>query len=145
MVPGQTMGLNPPLSFMTAPPDVERIAHTRFREPRNLPHRNAPAHKASLYYWWWALLRQNPNYQRTCQDNGHGPLSSLYADFGDVFNVGFVTWWDKHQSLFAEKTALVQPGDPPPESDQVLYLIDPHKPFNQIHSVLTPRSSLSFR
>ena len=133
MVVHQTMGLETPLSFMTAPPDVEQIARTRFREPRNLPYRNAPPHTASIYYWWWAFLKLNPHYQKTCLNNGSGPLTKLYSDFGNIFEVSFENWWERHQRLFAEQSPIVTAGDPPPGPNEILYRIDPYKPFNQIH------------
>jgi hypothetical protein len=127
-----TMGLDPPLSFVTAPPDVDGIVRSRFREPRNLPYSGAPAYKASLYYWWWAFLKRNKSYWHTCQTNGQGILSNLYNDFGNIFDVSFDCWWSRHKQLFAEQSTLMQPGDPLPTSDQVWYLVDPRKSFNQI-------------
>lgn len=132
MVDVQTMGLDPPLSFMTAPPNVKDFAHTRFREPRNLPYKNAPAYKASIYYWWWAFLKRNKAYHRVCRQNGRGRLAKIYNDFGNIYDVEFSDWWQNHQSLFAEQPSLVNPTYDDPPDDGLLYRIDPRKTLNQI-------------
>lgn len=62
----------------------------------------------SVYYWWWAYLRKNEQYRLCCERGGKGKLSRLYKDFGDVFNVGFQTWWvseGRGEHLFAEPLA----------------------------------------
>lgn len=132
MVDVQTIGLDWPLSFMTAPPDIEECARTRFREPRNLPYRNAPTYKASIYYWWWAFLKRNKAYCRICKQNGRGRLAQIYADFGNIYDVGFLDWWQCHQSIFAEQPSLVKATSEAPLDESLLYRIDPRKPFNQI-------------
>jgi hypothetical protein len=129
----QTMGLDPPLSFMTAPPNVEKFAHTRFREPRNLPYQNAPAYKASIYYWWWAFLKRNKAYCYACGQNGRGELARIYADFGNIYDVGFPEWWQGHQAIFAEQPNLIDLRADTTVDDGLFYRIDPRKPFNQIH------------
>lgn len=132
MVDIQTMGLDPPLSFMTAPPDIEEFAHTRFREPRNLPYQNAPAHKSSIYYWWWAFLKRNKAYSRICRQNGRGRLAQIYKDFGNIYDISFLEWWQSHKALFAEQPSLVELQHNIPLDDGLLYRIDPRKSFNQI-------------
>ena len=77
MVYDGTIELQSPLSFMTAPPNIEYLNRTRFREPRNLPYKDAPGFMASLYYWWWAFLQRNTAYKRTCRQSGHGRLRSV--------------------------------------------------------------------
>jgi hypothetical protein len=62
--------------------------------------------KNSVYYYWWEFLRRNDAYKKCCSTNGKGKLSSLYADFGDVFNTDFKTWWqtgNRGINLFAEE------------------------------------------
>ncbi len=60
----------------------------------------------SPYYWWWAYLKRNQDYLACCEQGGGGSLEGLYADFGDVRNEDFRTWWgapsDKGVHLFAE-------------------------------------------
>lgn len=61
----------------------------------------------SPYYWWWAYLKRNQDYVACCEQEGHGSLASLYADFGDVRDENFRTWWgapsNKGAHLFAEE------------------------------------------
>ena len=61
----------------------------------------------SPYYWWWAYLKRNQDYLACCAQGGRGSLADLYADFGDVRNEDFRTWWgalsDKGVHLFAEQ------------------------------------------
>ena len=92
MVYAETMELQSPLSFRTAPPNIDDLKYTRFREPRNLPYKNAPGFMSSLYYWWWAFLRRNTAYKRTCRQRGGGRLGWLYQDFGNVFGKDFMSW-----------------------------------------------------
>ena len=56
----------------------------------------------SVFYYWWAFLRENDAYLRTCESNGVGPCAKLYADFGDVRSDDFWKWWREHSHLFAE-------------------------------------------
>jgi hypothetical protein len=61
----------------------------------------------SPYYWWWAYLKRNDDYLACCKQGGGGSLAELYADFGDVRNEDFRTWWgapsNKGVHLFAEE------------------------------------------
>ena len=56
----------------------------------------------SPYYLWYECLRRSDRYQRCCEREGRGPMSKLYADFGDV-RTNFRDWWRLHgESLFGE-------------------------------------------
>ena len=120
------------LSFKTAPPIIHTVSRRRFRGGRNLPYRDAEPYKASIYYWWWAFLMRNTDYQRTCATSGHGKLAALYQDFGNIFDNDFLTWWGSHQMLFAENTALLERVDADPFDSTLLYQIDPQRPLSQI-------------
>lgn len=120
------------LSFKTAPPIIHMASRRRFRGGRNLPYRDAEPYKSSIYYWWWAFLMRNADYQRTCATSGHGKLAGLYRDFGDIFESDFLTWWQCHQGLFAEKTALIKQVGADPLNSTLLYHIDPKRPLSQI-------------
>ena len=61
--------------------------------------------KGSLFYYWWAFLRLNPAYIKTCENEGGGRLSKLYQDFGDVREDNFWQWWKTHNHLFMEPEA----------------------------------------
>lgn len=119
--------------FAAAPPEAEPNSVSRFRVPRGLPHKDAPAYQASIYYWWWEYLKRNECYQVTCSGWGSGPLNSLYRDFGNVFESDFLTWWRAHRGLFAERSGLV--CDLPDAADvrtKILYEIDPARPLSVI-------------
>ena len=70
--------------------------------------------KRSPYYWWWAYLRRSEAYLQCCEQGGTGPLSSLYADFGDVREADFHKWWTAGQrgaNLFAEQNLEARFGE----------------------------------
>lgn len=119
------------VSFMTAPPILHIASRRRFRAGRNLPYRDAEPHKASLYYWWWAFLKRNADYQQTCSRSGKGNLAALYRDFGNIYEYDFLTWWTSHQYIFAEKTALVDLASTE-ANVAILYQIDFQKSLSQI-------------
>jgi hypothetical protein len=59
----------------------------------------------SIYYLWWEFLRRHEGYKVTCENSGKDKYEKLYADFGDVHEVGFREWWtkdDRGARLFAE-------------------------------------------
>lgn len=64
---------------------------------------NAEPWQLSVYYFWWAYLRENADYRACCDDEGAGPLSELYRDFGDVRGDDFREWWTNiGRDLFRE-------------------------------------------
>ncbi len=88
-----------------------RMAKTHFLAPHPLFGRvndrlGDAYQKRSPYYWWWAYLRRSAAYLDCCDQEGGGPLSDLYADFGDVRDADFHKWWTTGQrgaNLFAEQ------------------------------------------
>jgi hypothetical protein len=58
---------------------------------------------SSPYYWWFKFLQLNEDYRSTCRAGGEGKCAELYADFGDIYNTDFKSWWNEHAYLFAEK------------------------------------------
>ena len=72
------------LSFKTAPPDYPHSHGEGFEEDAILPYRDAEPYKASIYYWWWAFLMRNADYQATCASSAKasfGALSRLWEYF----------------------------------------------------------------
>lgn len=132
MVNNQANESSATLVFETTPPYLSVTSKSRFKGQRNLPYPEAQPYKASIYYWWWAFLKRNRNYQITCTNNGKGHLSKLYQDFGNIFDIGFEDWWKHGKYLFAEQSALVSKQPDIAEGD-ILYRIDPYRSFNQIH------------
>jgi len=57
----------------------------------------------SLAYWWFRCLQANDEYQYCCKHRGRGSMASMYADFGDVFELSFAQWWLRHgRTIFTE-------------------------------------------
>lgn len=84
----------------------------RFLAPHpQIGTKNKPAslllQERSPYYWWWAYLRRNADYLACCEAGGTGDLAALYADFGDVREDDFRSWWggseQRGAKLFGEK------------------------------------------
>lgn len=59
--------------------------------------------KDSPFFWWFMFLRLNNDYLETEKNEGVGPCSGLYKDFGKVTNTDFKSWWREHSHLFAEE------------------------------------------
>lgn len=73
-----------------------------FRRPLPINEELKEARK-SPGYWWYQALRLNDDYRYCCQHDGKGPLSALYRDFGDVFEMEFDRWWIRNgRKLFTE-------------------------------------------
>ena len=48
-------------------------------------------------------MQLNDEYEHCCKHEGRGPMSSLYRDFGDVYELTFDRWWIRHgKKIFAE-------------------------------------------
>lgn len=79
------------LFFRHAPPftDLDDTS-ARDTEP---PFAGAPGYQCSVYYYWWAFLRESKAYRECCERNGQGPLADLYSYFGDVRGTDFMRWW----------------------------------------------------
>lgn len=61
----------------------------------------------TVYYLWWAYLKRNEDYLKTCESKGKGKLSALYKDFGDVRGDSFKKWWNEGErgaTLFSNPT-----------------------------------------
>ena len=95
----------PVLKFIHAPPlktgrTKRKSVPKRARGPKPDEH-----YKQSVYYYWWAFLRLNKDYLKTCERGGKGRYAKTYADFGDVRGDDFWAWWKTHNLLFAEPPA----------------------------------------
>jgi hypothetical protein len=90
------------LYFKYAPP-LTNLDDTSSDELPNPPFKGAAPYQRSVYYYWWAFLRENQNYIDCCEANGVGPLATLYRDFGDIRDDNFMRWWaDTGRNLFCE-------------------------------------------
>ena len=110
------------LYFQYAPPmtnldDCSADAHANRPNP---PFKDAPLWQRSVYYYWWAFLRENQAYMATCDANGVGDKAALYRDFGDIRDDNFMGWWRKGgRLLFCEppQDAIEVFASPPSSHD----------------------------
>ena len=113
------------LYFKHAPP-ITGLDDVSVEDRPNAPYHKAPPHKRSVYYYWWAFLRENKDYIKCCERRGAGPMSALYEDFGDIRSENFMAWWKRGgRDLFCE----------PPE-DQIISYITPPIEHDNDHRVL---------
>ena len=60
------------------------------------------------YYMWWEYLRRHEGYRKTSEKGGKGACAKLYADFGNIQDCDFKTWWRANGvRLFAEPPSPV--------------------------------------
>jgi hypothetical protein len=104
---------NEPLYFIYAPPQTV-LDRPNARLPAVVRPGASKFHN-SVYYYWWAFLRLNPQYIQCCEAGGTGELAGLYKDFGDVRDGArqttdgddFQAWWiERGADLFAEPQQL---------------------------------------
>lgn len=57
---------------------------------------------ASPFYWWFKFLQLNEQYKKAIAGEATTISPTLMADFGDVSNIDFKTWWSTRSHLFAE-------------------------------------------
>lgn len=79
------------LYFRHAPP-FTGLDDTSARDTQP-PFDGAPGYQCSVFYYWWAFLRESKAYKECCERDGEGPLAGLYAYFGDVRDSDFMRWW----------------------------------------------------
>lgn len=131
------------LYFQHAPPytNLDKISPERMVKP---PFSGAPKFMCSVYYYWWAFLRESDEYIACCASGGAGPLSKLYDDFGDVRGDNFMAWWSGGgRLLFAEPGSVIEflPHLPERHDDKnrVLVSIDLATDIDRIVSELRDR------
>ena len=87
-----------------------RQRHFPYQHPtfgRGKNKKQEDAWKKTVYYLWWAFLKRNERYIKTCELEGNDELSELYKDFGDVRGDDFKSWWTESgrgASLFANQS-----------------------------------------
>jgi hypothetical protein len=115
------------LYFRYAPPltDLDEVSEDHLP---NRPYPLAKKHERSVYFYWWAFLRENETYISCCDEGGAGVMSRLYADFGDVRGESFMDWWTSGaRLLFCE----------PPEAEIISYLSSPTEPVGEDRVLLS--------
>lgn len=60
----------------------------------------------SLYYWWWAFLRESREYRQAVSGSAEEPYASLARDFGHLGH-SFSHWWfERGRDIFEEQVAI---------------------------------------
>jgi hypothetical protein len=80
------------IMFFRHCPPIANLDDVSFDRPQ-APFRSAAGYQCSVFYYWWAFLRENAAYRACCDELGQGPLQDLYSFFGDVRGDDFVEWW----------------------------------------------------
>ena len=80
------------IMFFRHCPPIANLDDVSFDRPKS-PFMGADGYQCSVFYYWWAFLRENAAYRACCDEHGQGPLQDLYSFFGDVRGDDFVAWW----------------------------------------------------
>ena len=153
------------LYFRYAPPLTKLDASDGDRP--NPPFRGAPLYQCSVFYYWWAFLRENTAYLARCENCGidaasdpqnqfggstpDASLDSMAAvcrDFGDVRGDDFMQWWASGgRLLFCEPPqeqieTFLSPPDEHDNDSRVLLSIpitaDMDRTFAELRQLLRP-------
>lgn len=96
------------LRYVYPPPLSEEDNVDESKLPKR-PFPDAPSYMRSVYYYWWAYLRENEEYHAQYDATIGSSLNDLYHDFGDVRGEEFWTWWcDRGFLLFHENDGMVE-------------------------------------
>ena len=134
--------------FRFTPPHIDDPPSWRQSRATYPPYPDAPAWQRSVYFFWWAYLRQSPEYQRTANRNGDGPCAALYRAFGNIFEQGFVPWWRVHWPLFAEPEPIASAEDldrPTSTKDYIILAIRRQARIDDITAALKQSHLAYFR
>lgn len=92
MVFATTWRENRLLFYRHAPPPSPQDLFRDEELPKE-PFKGAPPYMRSVYYFWWAFLREHEGYRRYCETQ-EGEYGSLFQNFGDVRAGQFMSWWN---------------------------------------------------
>lgn len=117
------------LWYSHAPPpsneDIEGGWIRRGDLPKD-PYKGAPSYKRSVYYYWWAFLRENEEYYNYAQTRSGQGFQQLFKDFGDVWTLPFMDWWNtKGRFQFCELLERNVRVHKPDEQGRILDIRDP--------------------
>lgn len=92
MVFATTWRANRLLFYRHAPPPSPQDVFRDEDLPKE-PFKGAPSYMRSVYYFWWAFLREHDGYRRYCERQEGDEFERLFRDFGDVGRSEFMSWW----------------------------------------------------
>lgn len=111
---------------------VFKLRHFAYPHPlfgRSKSEKSLERYKDSVYYLWWEFLKRCSDYEQCCKSGGKGKLKNLYADFGNLFESDFKTWWQTNSrgsDLFAEEVPptfeVISDPSEMDENPQIVYL-----------------------
>ena len=139
------------LRYIYPPPLAQRDHADESKLPKP-PHPNAPSYQRSVYYYWWAYLREYDEYLACCRAGGIGAHQELFGSFGDVRHEDFWGWWcGGAYRLFCENDGMVELAAPHHDgaqtaSDVVLKIplaLDVDTALAQVRVLLQHRRALS--
>ena len=64
------------------------------------------AAKNSLYFWYWAFLRESIDYRRAVSGKKDEPWARMVGDFGRLGDHFDIWWFDRGRRLFQEQLAI---------------------------------------
>ena len=127
---------NEPLYFIYAPPQTD-LDRPNARLPAAVRPEASKFHN-SVYYYWWAFLRENEDYIACCERGGTGEHAELYNDFGDIRDDDFFKWWrNTGRELFCEQDGegievFLSASDAKDKKDHVLMSIPIQKDMDHL-------------
>jgi len=91
--------------------DENRARHFQYKHPlfgKRTKTQSGIQFEKSVYYLWFECLWRNEKYRAYCETKkGTKTIAKLYNDFGDIYSVGFKSWWrETGRWLFCEATDL---------------------------------------
>ena len=126
------------LYYFKAVPPFTKLDDYSDDLPIEPPYRGAPKEQCSVYYFWWAYLRENEGYIQCCNEGGNDKFADLYADFGDVRDDNFFGWW-RHtgRDLFKEKDVppirrLLSANEWNPSEETMIVAIPPTRDIDRL-------------
>lgn len=122
------------LYFRHAPPILARLVYLTDYPDKHpkLPYKGAKGWHCSVYYFWWAFLKENADFRSGRYRGTNTPEGRVAEDFREVGTMNFPNWWLSFgRYLFAEPKGEgirleVPPVDPDALRGRVLLSV----PFN---------------
>lgn len=99
---------NKPMLYFQCVPPYTRDDEASAAQSKKLSFIGAELHEGSVYYYWWAFLRENADYAAFCDNPGDGPMAEIFKDFGDLRKIRFWDWW-----IGGGRMLFCEPSDEP--------------------------------